>query len=60
MENREKHLFFRAENLAVPEIITAAEPGAAADLELDDELEELEIQYETLAVPEIHTGKRKA
>lgn len=38
MENREKHLSFRAENLAVPEIITAAEPGAAADLELDDEL----------------------
>lgn len=60
MENREKHLSFRAENLAVPEIITAAEPGAAADLELDDELEELEIQYETLAVLEIHTGKRKA
>lgn len=24
MENREKHLSFRAENLAVPEIITAA------------------------------------
>lgn len=60
MEKTEKHLSFRAENLAVPEVITAAEPEAEADLELDDELEELEIQYETLAIPEIHAGKRKA
>lgn len=60
MDKTEKHLSFRAENLAVPEVITAAEPEAEADLELDDELEELEIQYETLAVPEIHAGKRKA
>lgn len=59
MEKTEKHLSFRAENLAVPEVITAAEPEAE-DLELDDELEELEIQYETLAIPEIHAGKHKA
>lgn len=60
MEKKEKHLSFRAENLAVPEVITAAGPELEADLELDEELEELEIQYETLAIPEIHAAKHKA
>lgn len=68
-----KNLSFRAENLAVPEIIIteAAEiaanlAGKPAENDLDDlddleDLEELEeIQYETLAIPEYHPSRAKA
>ena len=61
-EKNKKNLSFRAENLAVPEVLIEADPE---DLDLDDLLDmaedELEeIQYETLAIPEVHISKSKA
>lgn len=67
-----KKLSFRAENLAVPEIIIKAAEEAANlndtlsddDLDEPDELEDIdeleEIQYETLAIPEYHASRAKA
>jgi len=57
-----KHLSFRAENLAVPEVLTEEQPEAPdADDLLDlDEDDLAEIQYETLAIPEYHVSKAKA
>ncbi len=47
-------LTFRAEGLAVPEIHTEEVPE-------NEELEEdtSEIQYDTVAIPEIHLGKKR-
>ena len=47
-------LTFRSDGLAVPEIHTGAVPETE-ELEADPE----EIQYDTVAIPEIHLGKKK-
>lgn len=53
-----RHLTFRADNLALPEILTDSENPDMEDCDLDDE-ELDEIQYETLAIPEYHLKKAK-
>lgn len=59
MEKTEpKHLTFRAENLALPEVLTDNEDPDIDDCDLDDEKLE-EIQYETLAIPEYHLKQAK-
>ena len=53
-DKKKTKLTFSSENLAVPEIHTG-------EIEQEDELPEdtEEIQYDTLAIPEIHLKKHK-
>lgn len=54
-EKGKNKLTFRAEGLAVPEIITGEVPETD-ELETDTSI----IQYDTVAIPEIHLGKKKS
>lgn len=49
-------LSFRADELAVPEVCTGEVPDTG---ELAEAPEEEEIQYDTLAVPEVHFCRKK-
>ncbi len=54
-DEKKPKLTFRADDLAVPEICTGEVPGSD---ELADAAEE-EIQYDTVAIPEIHFSRKK-
>ena len=54
-EKQKNKLTFRTEDLAVPEIITGEVPEAD-ELEIDTS----EVQYDTVAIPEIHLRKKKS
>ena len=54
-EKKKNKLTFRTDDLAVPEIITGEVPEAD-ELETDTSM----IQYDTVAIPEIHLGKKKS
>lgn len=54
-KKKKSGLTFRAEDLAVPEIHTEKVPE---NEELD--VDTSEIQYDTVAIPEIHLGKKKS
>ncbi len=55
------HLSYESENLAVPEVHTGeVEEEALADPSLDaGNTENLSVQYDTVAIPEIHVHKEK-
>lgn len=55
------HLSFESENLAVPEVHTGeVEAETITDNLIDAEgPEELSVQYDTVAIPEIHVHKEK-
>ncbi|MCQ2464610.1 MAG: hypothetical protein MJ095_03400 [Oscillospiraceae bacterium] len=53
-EKKKMHLTYDSDNLAVPEVHTNEAEDESADTE-----ENSEIQYDVLAVPEIHIRNRK-
>lgn len=54
------HLSFESENLALPEIHTGeVEEESVADQPIADGTEDLSVQYDTVAIPEIHVRKEK-
>ncbi|WP_201757415.1 hypothetical protein [Colidextribacter sp. OB.20] len=53
-DKKDPKLTFRSDELAVPEVLTG-EVDETEELEEDQE----EIRYDTVAIPEIHIGRRK-
>lgn len=55
------HLSFESENLAVPEVHTGeVESEEIMDQSADTEgSEDLSVQYDTVAIPEVHVHKEK-
>ena len=52
-DEKNPKLNYRAEELAVPEVLTGEEP------EEEEQEDQEEIRYDTVAIPEVHINKMK-